>query len=118
MTQTSSSKPLVVVAHNPDSVRSYNFDSTKEVLTVTGHTHCGQIRIPYLYKLALPVEDSYFDKGWYDIDSQTKNYSGNESKIKTLGHSLFITCGTGEVGMPIRLFNPPMVDVIEILPKN
>ena len=119
LTQTSSRKPLVVIAHNPDSVRSYNVDSTKEVLTVTGHTHCGQIRIPFLYKLALPVEDSYFDKGWYDYNFESKKwYEVKSQNPILLQNNLFITCGTGEVGMPIRLFNPPIIDVIEILPKN
>jgi uncharacterized protein len=92
----SSDKPNVALTHQPDIVREYNVLTTKPVLTLTGHTHCGQVRIPFLYKFALPTIDAYFDKGWYDVD----------------GGKLFITCGVGEVGLPIRLFNPPTIDVI------
>ena len=117
------SKPLIVIAHNPDSVRSYPFDmnSNQEILTISGHTHCGQIRIPPIYKLALPVEDGFFDNGWYrtnynnQLAKPFENISSNPSLIN---NSLFITCGVGEVGLPIRLFNPPTIDVIEILSQT
>jgi uncharacterized protein len=91
-----STKPNVALTHDPDTVREYSELKTKPVLTLTGHTHCGQVRIPFLYKFALPVIDAYYDKGWYDDD----------------GDKLFITCGVGEVDLPIRLFNPPTIDVI------
>jgi uncharacterized protein len=95
----SKDKPNIALAHQPDVVRDYNKLTIKPNLTLTGHTHCGQVRIPYLYKFALPTIDAYYDKGWYD--------AGDNSK-------LFITCGVGEVGLPLRLFNPPTVDVLEI----
>jgi uncharacterized protein len=95
----SKDKANIALTHQPDVVRDYNKLKTKPILTLTGHTHCGQVRIPFLYKLALPVIDAYYDKGWYDV--------GNNSK-------LLITCGVGEVGLPLRLFNPPTVDVLEI----
>lgn len=92
----SSTKPNVVLTHQPDIVRSYKAMTTKPIITLTGHTHCGQVRIPFLYILALPTIDAYFDKGWYDVD----------------GGKLFISCGVGEVGLPIRLFNQPTIDVL------
>jgi uncharacterized protein len=91
-------KPNIALTHQPDIVRDYNKLIIKPNLTLTGHTHCGQVRIPYLYKFVLPTIDAYYDKGWYDVD----------------GGELFISCGVGEVGLPIRLFNPPTVDVINI----
>jgi uncharacterized protein len=94
----SKDKPNIALAHQPDVVRDYNKLKTKPLLTLTGHTHCGQVRIPFLYKFALPTIDAYYDKGWYDVDAG----------------KLFISCGVGEVGLPIRLFNPPTVDVLEI----
>jgi uncharacterized protein len=97
-TNLSKFKPNIVLTHQPDVVRDYNKLKTKPVLTLTGHTHCGQVRIPFLYKLALPTIDAFFDKGWYDFE----------------GNNLFISCGVGEVGLPIRLFNLPVVDVLEV----
>jgi uncharacterized protein len=101
----SKDKPNIALTHQPDVVRDYKKLSTKPNLTITGHTHCGQVRIPYLYKFALPTIDAYYDKGWYNVGfgDQAKN-----------GEQLFISCGVGEVGLPIRLFNPPVVDVLEI----
>lgn len=119
LTSSKSDLPLIVIAHNPDSVRSYPFEmnSDREILTISGHTHCGQIRIPYLYKFALPVQDSYFDKGWYRTNFNNKIATNFDSNNAEMYNSLFITCGTGEVGIPVRLFNPPMIDVITVTQK-
>ena len=94
----SNTKTNIALTHQPDITREYDKLLTKPLLTLTGHTHCGQVRIPFLYKFALPTIDGHFDKGWYNVS----------------GGRLFITCGVGEVGLPIRLFNPPTIDVITI----
>jgi len=83
---------VIVLTHNPDTVLKYDRDVD---LTLTGHTHCGQVRIPFLYKLMIPTFGN-FDKGL-----------SNEEMTK-----LYITCGLGEVGVPLRLFNPPVIDVL------
>jgi len=80
----------IVIIHNPDAV--YEFPNYDMDLVVAGHTHGGQIRIPWVYKYAIPTEYS-FDRDWYDIE-QTK---------------LFITSGLGEIGLPMRLLVPPEV---------
>ena len=97
----------IVIAHNPESILKYkNIPKNKNLpnLTVTGHTHCGQVRIPLVYKSFLPVKNTDFDKGLF-----------NTSQFDpTLAGQLWISCGTGEVGLPIRLFNPPSIDVLSI----
>jgi predicted MPP superfamily phosphohydrolase len=84
---------IVVLTHNPDTTLSYT--NINADVTLTGHTHCGQIRIPWLYKKVIPTEGP-FDKG-FTQEKYTK---------------LYITCGLGEVGLPMRLFNPPVIDVL------
>lgn len=84
---------VVVLTHNPDTILAYTNNNAD--VTLTGHTHCGQIRIPWLYKKVIPTE-GLFDKGLTQ-EERTK---------------LYITCGLGEVGLPMRLFNPPVVDVL------
>jgi uncharacterized protein len=101
----SSTKPNLALTHQPDIVRDYDKLSTKPVLTLTGHTHCGQVRIPFLYKLALPTIDAFYDKGWYEM-------GWGEKPIMT--SKLFISCGVGEVGLPIRLLNSPTIDVLTL----
>ncbi len=89
---------VLVLAHNPDAVRDYPSLNNVD-LTVSGHTHCGQVRIPLFYKSFLPVENKdniQFDKGYYP------------------DQKLFITCGLGEFGIPARLFNPPTIDVLDL----
>ncbi len=84
----------IVIAHNPDSVLT--FPNTPS-LTLSGHTHCGQIRIPWLYKFFLPIESAY-EKGYYE----------------TPNGKLYVTCGLGESDiLPFRLWNRPTIDIIE-----
>jgi uncharacterized protein len=100
-----SDKPNVALTHQPDIVRNYKELKIKPILTLTGHTHCGQVRIPFLYKFALPTIDAFYDKGWVEL---------GWGKNPIMTSNLFISCGVGEVGLPIRLFNPPTIDVITI----
>jgi uncharacterized protein len=90
--QIDTSKPTIVISHNPDVVVNY---SKKVSLTVSGHTHCGQVNIPVLYKKYLPIETSYING----------EYSSDKGK-------LYVSCGLGEVGVPFRLFNRPTIDVL------
>ena len=94
LNEISEEENTIVLMHNPDS--TLEFPNTFADLAVAGHTHGGQIRIPFIYKNAIPTRAN-FDSGWYDI----------------FGMQLFITTGTGEVGLPMRLFVPPSIDLIE-----
>ncbi len=83
----------ILLVHNPDTlhyIESYPID-----LVVAGHTHGGQIRIPFLYKKFLPSEYGY-ERGWYE----------------TAGYKMYVTSGIGEVGLPMRFGVPPEVVMI------
>jgi hypothetical protein len=84
----------IVLTHNPDSTLKYDKRTRAEV-TLVGHTHCGQIRIPYLYKWLIPTEGE-FDCGLSD-QPMTR---------------LYITPGLGEVILPMRLGVQPRIDII------
>jgi predicted MPP superfamily phosphohydrolase len=49
---------VVVLTHNPDT--TLNYANNLADLTLVGHTHCGQIRIPFLHEKIkqwiIPVE--------------------------------------------------------------
>lgn len=85
----------IILTHNPDS--AYELPSHKADLLVAGHTHGGQIRIPFVYPKVIPT-DHPFDRGWY--------------KVK--GMPVFVTSGAGEVGLPMRLGVPPEVVIVEL----
>lgn len=87
---------LLVVAHNPDTVSWYkNNDIPK--LTISGHTHWWQIRLPFIYKHVIPCE--------WDFDQGLYNQNWNK---------LFISSWLGEVLLSMRLFIPPVIDVLEL----
>ena len=85
---------LIVIAHNPDTLLKYK--NTIPDITISGHTHGWQLRIPYLYKAVIPCVAS-FDR-WLEMY--------NENKV-------FISSGLGEVGLPMRILNPPVIDILD-----
>lgn len=97
--QFSQRDTVVVLAHNPDTTLNYRNNNAD--LTIVGHTHCGQIRPPFLYPLIrrryLPV-DGDFDCGLTE-------------EQRTM---LFITRGVGEVLLPMRFFAPPTIDILHL----
>jgi len=95
-----SEENILILTHNPDTtLQPYpDVDITNSV-TLTGHTHCGQIRIPWLYKHIIPTTGDFPDRGPYDLGKKG---------------TLLITCGLGEVLLPLRLFNPPEIMVIDL----
>lgn len=86
---------IVVLTHNPDTTNKYTNNIAD--LTLAGHTHGGQIRIPWLYKKVIPTRGN-FDQ-WLTQETNTQ---------------LFVTSWLGETWLPLRLFNFPVIDVIEI----
>jgi uncharacterized protein len=86
---------LIVLTHNPDT--TLNYENNIPDLTVTGHSHGGQIRLPYLYKHAIPCTG--------DFDHGLENSPHGK---------VFISSGLGEVGLPMRLGIPPRIDVLEL----
>ena len=93
--QNDSDKFNILLAHNPDT--SYYINHSGTDLIVSGHTHGGQIRIPWLFKKAIPSEYG-FDKGWYDI---------NNIKI-------FVNPGIGTVLLPCRFLMVPEISILNI----
>ncbi len=99
--QTASPLPTVVLAHNPDS--AIELGPEDAALVLAGHTHGGQIRIPWLYRKVIPSAYG-FDRG-----EQVLSTPSGEVRV-------FTTAGMGEIGLPMRLFNPPTIDVLHLQP--
>lgn len=101
LTSNPSSLPTLVLTHNPDSAIDLAPDIA--TLVLAGHTHGGQIRIPWLYRYAIPSRHG-FDRGEQFLATP-------RGPVR-----VYTTLGTGEVGLPMRLFNPPTVDVLDLRP--
>ena len=88
----------ILLVHNPDIILDKNAE--KYNLILSGHTHGGQIRFPFIGALApMPTRlGRLFDQGLFP----TKN------------GFLYISSGLGESGARARLFNPPEITILNI----
>ena len=88
----------IALIHNPLAV----FQAHKQNIDMmlSGHTHGGQIRLPFIGPLAridniLPAE---WYQGWNEFE----------------GMKFFVTSGIGESGTRARLFNPPEIVMLTV----
>lgn len=87
----------IVLAHNPDTADTH---FTSEVhLMISGHTHGGQVNIPFVGTPVLPVKN--------------KNYSSG-LKVSKKGFPVFISRGIGWAIYPIRFNCFPEISVLEL----
>ncbi|HEY6465104.1 MAG TPA: metallophosphoesterase [Candidatus Acidoferrales bacterium] len=70
-------------------------------LVLAGHTHGGQVRIPFVHPFWLPDDSGPYVSGWY-----------------TIGQSqMYVNRGLGWTGLPIRFLCRPEVAIITIEPN-
>lgn len=85
---------VIVLTHNPDTTSIYPEVELPNLVTMTGHTYCGQARVPGLCKKVIPTRGLFYDGGVCNLPTQG---------------DLIITCGLGEIGLPIRFLNRPEI---------
>ncbi len=91
---------VILLTHNPD-MASHIPDSLNYDLLLAGHTHGGQIRLPFIYQRAIPTD--------YPFDKELHIYpSPSGDKL------VYVTSGTGMVGLPMRFAMPPRIDILTI----
>jgi predicted MPP superfamily phosphohydrolase len=89
-------EPVIVLAHEPDilpEIAKYKAD-----LVLSGHTHGGQVRLPFLPPLVLPPLGKKYVQGLF-------HYGDTQ---------LYVNRGIGTVGLPIRLNCPPEITVLTL----
>ena len=89
----------IVLAHNPDTADTQF--STRVDLMICGHTHGGQVDIPFFGPPVLPVRNKTYSRGL---------------KTSPRGMPVFISKGIGWTIYPIRLNCPPEIAVLELVP--
>jgi predicted MPP superfamily phosphohydrolase len=91
----------IVLAHNPDTADSSY--SRRIDLILAGHTHGGQVRIPFVGSPYLPVRNKKYDGG---IVTTTR------------GSQMFISRGIGWSILPVRFNCYPEIAVLELVPQS
>lgn len=91
----------ILLTHEPDIVDKMDIDAIQ--LALAGHTHGGQISLPYLTEKILPANGKKYVKGLYALGSEGQT-------------SLFVTKGTGMTKLPFRFMNVPEIVSIEVSP--
>jgi predicted MPP superfamily phosphohydrolase len=88
----------IVLVHNPDSADTA-FDGHIDLI-LAGHTHGGQVRIPFWGAPVLPVRNKAYGSG----------------VVRTVkGHTMFISRGIGWAIYPVRFNCFPEIAVLELI---
>ena len=97
--QIPAESPAIALAHSPDTFR---MTKTGPSLMLSGHTHGGQVRLPFLGPLVLPLNLCRFDRGWFAEG----------------GRQIYVTTGLGTSLPPLRLLVRPEVVVLDLVPEG
>jgi predicted MPP superfamily phosphohydrolase len=93
---TDRATPVLLITHNPDLFPEV---PDRVMLTLAGHTHGGQVRLPLI---GAPIVPSRYGQRFV---------SGH---IVELGRHLFVSTGIGTSDVPVRLGVPPAIFVVSL----
>ncbi len=96
---TEDNEPVLLLTHNPDI---FPLVPERVTLTLAGHTHGGQVRLPFFGR---PIVPSRFGQRFA------------AGHIVEGGRHLFVATGLGTSIIPIRFRVPPSVTVLTLEPE-
>jgi predicted MPP superfamily phosphohydrolase len=94
--------PVILLSHEPDyadTVVAHPRGSLVDLM-LAGHSHGGQVRLPFLGPLILPPMGEKYPEGTYQFNKM----------------QLYVNRGIGTVGLPFRLNCPPEITVLTLQP--
>ncbi|HET8951852.1 MAG TPA: metallophosphoesterase [Solirubrobacteraceae bacterium] len=92
-------EPVIVLSHDPDV---FPYMPSRVALTISGHTHGGQVAIPLLRRPFIPSRHG---------ERFTRGHIAEHRR------HLYVSAGLGTSGLPVRLFAPPELLVLELRPE-
>ena len=97
-------QPLIVMCHAPDyaDVLRAHPAGRSIGLMISGHTHGGQVRFPFVGALNLPPGGRKYVEGLFRLGSM----------------QLYVNRGIGTVGVPFRFQCPPELTVFRLRPED
>jgi hypothetical protein len=94
-------EPLILLTHEPDFA---DFALGRQIsLVLSGHTHGGQIRLPFLPPVLLPQLGVKYVEGLFHLPD---------------GMQLYVNRGIGAVNLPFRFRCPPEISVLTLQPRS
>jgi len=93
-------EPVILMCHGPDYADDLlaRPEGHAVSLMLSGHTHGGQIRIPFIGPVALPRFGQKYISGWFQLGKM----------------QLHVNRGLGTVGLPLRLNCPPEISILTL----
>jgi hypothetical protein len=93
-------EPIVLMCHAPDYVDNLLTHPAGKAVSfvLAGHTHGGQIRLPFVGPLSLPVLGRKYVEGWFRFGDL----------------QLYVNRGLGAVGVPFRFDCPPEITLFTL----
>lgn len=96
LAQVTTEEPVILLAHEPDI---FGRVPDRVALTISGHTHGGQVRLPFLGALCIPsTVSARYDYGHF-VEGR---------------RSLIVSGGLGMSGLPLRFNAPPEIVLIRL----
>lgn len=93
-------EPVIVLTHEPDIFP--NVDE-RASLTLAGHTHGGQVRLPFFGRLVVPSDFGERFAAGHVVEE---------------GRHLFVTTGVGTSILPVRFGVPPEIALLTLRPEG
>jgi predicted MPP superfamily phosphohydrolase len=93
-------EPVILMCHGPDYADNLlaRPEGQAVSLMLSGHTHGGQVCLPFVGPLALPRYGQQYVSGWFELGKM----------------QLHVNRGLGTVGLPLRFNCPPEITLITL----
>lgn len=100
-------EPVVLMCHAPDYADVLLTEKPGQAvsLMLSGHTHGGQVRMPFVGPLTLPTMGKKYVEGWFRFVTRSSRPEGMQ---------LYVNRGIGTVGVPFRFDCPPEITLITL----
>jgi hypothetical protein len=93
-------EPVILLCHEPDYADELLAQPAGKAvdLMLSGHTHGGQVRLPFIGGIHLPPEGKKYVEGWFQLGAM----------------QLHVNRGLGTVGVPFRFNCPPEITSMKL----
>lgn len=89
----------IMIMHEPDFIDQFKYDNFNLVLA--GHSHNGQVRLPFVNKLVTPLGAKKYHSEQYNLGDT----------------NMYISSGLGTSTLDVRLFNKPSINFYRLTTK-